>query len=196
MLINGDGELSVEDCDLCMLICFMITLKSTCNQKAGCVIFNKENGFAGLGWSGAPANEPHCIDDGVGCDIDKLDIHKRCRRARTAVRNAVAYSDKEKLIGAEAFVSRRPEEKDIIMLLRKGVKIIHYDDDRVDPVSENRLVEICKENNAVISKIVFNSALAFARFYSEFLDDKGLRVTELKIPISCRGNGANKISLL
>lgn len=184
-------ELNSNDCDLWMLVSFLITLLSTCNQKAGCVIFSKEKGLAGLGWSGAPSGHPHCTDKEVGCDIDKWDMNKRCKRAITAVKNAIIHSNGEKLTGAEVFITRRPEERDLIILLKKGVKKIHYDDERIDLISENRLIKICKEENAVISKTVFDLTSAFARHYAAILDNKGLKLSELRLQLNCRGNGEN-----
>lgn len=190
---NSVDELTeADELDLWMMEAFYASFKSTCHHIAGCAVFNKEKGIVGIGWSGAPPKAPHCIDPGIGCILEGFGNQKKCKRAVSAIRNAVEhFSDKRKLSGAWAFITRRPEEEDLNLLLDKGIKKIFYADNRTDNAIEENLKNMCEKRSAHISNIVFDPLKVFSKYFTRYFETLGLHGVKAEFTVG-NGNGDKK----
>ncbi|KKL76020.1 hypothetical protein LCGC14_2049060 [marine sediment metagenome] len=67
----------------------VVSTRSTCPRaRAGAVVVSEDNRILSTGYNGSPSGEPHCTDEGIGCDM--VDGH--CQRTLHAEVNAIAYA--------------------------------------------------------------------------------------------------------
>lgn len=69
----------------------MMSKRSSCPKRQVGAVITKGGRVISSGYVGAPAGMPHCIDEGVGCILDK---EGRCIRTVHAEQNAIAVAAK------------------------------------------------------------------------------------------------------
>lgn len=68
-----------------MEMAYVVSKRSTCvRENVGAVVVSRIR-VESIGYNGAPAGEPHCIQEGIGCEI----VHGSCRRCNHAEANAL-----------------------------------------------------------------------------------------------------------
>ncbi|WP_100331636.1 deoxycytidylate deaminase [Bacillus xiapuensis] len=99
----------------------VVSSRSTCNRlHVGCVIV-KDKHIIATGYNGSIHGHEHCEDEGC-----LLSDENRCIRCLHAELNAVLHADRDRLIGAAAYVTHEPCENCAKTLAQAGIKRIIY----------------------------------------------------------------------
>lgn len=101
----------------------VIEKRSTCDRKKVAAIIERDGRIISMGYAGAPAGLPHCID--VGCIIDE---HGGCIRTVHAEANAIAFAAKNGIStdGATLYCTMSPCLNCAKLIINSGIKEVVY----------------------------------------------------------------------
>lgn len=116
-----------------MSITLQVAERATCSRgKVGAVLVRNRNILA-TGYNGTPAGMPHCIDDGIGCQLYKSidptgfeDVN--CFRVIHAEINAISQAAKNgmQIVGANLYCTHSPCVHCMKVLVNMKVEEIFY----------------------------------------------------------------------
>lgn len=106
---------------------YLMATRSTCERGSVGAVAVQERRIVATGYNGAPPGQPHCTDDGVGCDLSAGD-ESGCQRAIHAEANLVAWAARAgvRLQGAVVYATHSPCKKCAELLLSCGIDEFHY----------------------------------------------------------------------
>jgi dCMP deaminase len=102
-----------------------VSERSTCERKHVGAVIVPRRGILLIGYNGAPAGLPHCLD--VGCLIAP---DGGCLRTQHAEANAIAWAARNgiALEGAEIYATISPCLFCAKMIINAGIKAVHFTD--------------------------------------------------------------------
>lgn len=112
-------------------LAYSTSQRGTClRRKVGCVIVSCFNDILSGGYNGSPPGAKHCIDEGVGCqlqDVGAAGLH--CVRTIHAETNAVARAARNgiSLLGTTCYCTDMPCHNCIKTLCAAGITRVIYD---------------------------------------------------------------------
>lgn len=116
--------------DLFMAMALLVGRRGTCRRRhsgiaVGAVIVMKRRVIS-MGYAGAPAGMPHCID--VGCDLSADPLIPGCQRTVHAEANAIAFAARVGIptVGCTLFCTHEPCKTCAKLILNAGIKDLVY----------------------------------------------------------------------
>lgn len=107
-----------------MNIAHEVSSRATCCRKKVGAVFVRDRNILCTGYNGSPISQPHCTDEGVGCEME--DGH--CVRTVHAEINAVAQAAKNgvSIAGSTIYTTASPCYPCSKVLVNAGVKKIVF----------------------------------------------------------------------
>lgn len=130
--------------DYFMGIAREVSLRGTCGRKQVGAVLVRDRTILSTGYNGSPRGQPHCVEEGVGCEMD----NGHCVRTVHAEANAIAQAARNGVssVGSTLYTTASPCYLCAKLIVNAGVVRVVYDreyrpDERCERLFESVGVE-------------------------------------------------------
>lgn len=134
----------------------LVAERGTCERAQVGAVLVRDGRVISMGYNGAPPGMDHCIEPGVGCEVEqvatgpaglKIEV-EGCARTVHAEANAIAFAARAGISteGTEMYCTHAPCYTCAKLMLSAGIKVCHYNIEYRD----ERGLEILKTGGVAI----------------------------------------------